>query len=147
MGRAKETFGKKEVRNKKEKKRKDKEKRKLEKKELGKKSFDDMIAWVDENGVITSTQPDLTQKKEIKAENIDVSVPSAKYSNDIKTRFGTIIKYDDSKGFGFIIDKESKESIFVHINDCNFEIKIDNNVKFEIIKGAKGPKAVNVELI
>ena len=48
MARSKETFGKKEVRNKKAKKRKEKEMRKQDRKDQGKKSFDDMIAWVDE---------------------------------------------------------------------------------------------------
>ena len=62
MGRSKETFGKKEVRNKQLKKRKEKEKRRLEKKEQDKKSnFDDMLAWVDENGQICSTPPDLSK--------------------------------------------------------------------------------------
>ena len=76
MGRSKETFGKKEVRNKQAKKRKDKEIRRLEKKEQGKKgSLDDMIAWVDENGVITSTPPDLTRKEENDSEGIETGVP------------------------------------------------------------------------
>ena len=66
MSRSKETFSKKDVRNKQAKKRKEKEQRRLEKKEQGKRNFDDMIAWVDENGVISSTPPDSTKKKEIK---------------------------------------------------------------------------------
>ena len=52
MARSQETFNKKEVRNKKEKKRKDKEKKRLERRDNVKegRSFDDMIAYVDENG-------------------------------------------------------------------------------------------------
>ena len=76
MGRAQESFNKKEVRNKKEKKRKEKEKKRLARKESEKKSsLDDMIAYVDENGNITDTPPDPTKKKEIKAESIDLNVP------------------------------------------------------------------------
>jgi hypothetical protein len=63
MGRSQETFNKKEVKNKKEKKRKDKEKKRLIRKETGKKSsFDDMIAYVDEYGKISSTPPDPSKK-------------------------------------------------------------------------------------
>jgi S-adenosylmethionine hydrolase len=66
MGRSQETFGKKEVRIKKEKKRKDKEqKRALRRSEVKKSSFDDMIAYVDEFGMITSSPPDPGKKTEI----------------------------------------------------------------------------------
>ncbi len=58
MGRSRETYGKKDVRNKQIKKRKEKEKKRMEKKEQGKSSFDDMIAWVDENGQIVETPPE-----------------------------------------------------------------------------------------
>ena len=60
MSRSQETYNKKEVRNKKEKKRKDKEKKRLDRKENATegKSFDDMIAYVDENGRLSSTPPD-----------------------------------------------------------------------------------------
>ena len=59
MGRSQESFNKKEVRKKKEKKRQDKEKKRLARKEGEKKnSLDDMIAYVDENGMITDTPPD-----------------------------------------------------------------------------------------
>ena len=75
MGRSQETFNKKEVRNKKEKKRKEKEKRRLARKE-GEKSggLDDMIAYVDENGMISDTPPDPTKKKDIKLEDISIGV-------------------------------------------------------------------------
>ena len=58
MGRTQETFNKKEVRNKKEKKRKEKEKKKLARKEKEKAGgLDDMIAYVDEHGNLSSTPP------------------------------------------------------------------------------------------
>ncbi|MBN2667707.1 MAG: cold shock domain-containing protein [Bacteroidales bacterium] len=148
MGRAKETLGKKEVRNKQEKKRKDKAKRRLDKKEQGKKgSLDDMVAWVDENGVITSTPPDLTKKVEILAESIEIGVPKAKFRINNKIRAGNVKNFDESKGFGFIIDSDSKESIFVHANDCLESIKTGDKVEFETEKGIKGLKAVNVKPI
>ncbi len=147
MGRSKETFGKKEVRNKKEKKRKEKEKRRLERKEQGTKGLDDMIAWVDENGVISSTPPDLTQKKEIKAENIEIGIPKSEFRINNKIRNGRVNNYDETKGFGFIVDSETNESIFVHINDCEGDIKTGSRVEFETEKGVKGLKAVKVKVL
>jgi len=149
MARSKETFSKKDVRDKRAKKRKEKEKRRLEKKEQGKDSFDDMIAYVDADGNITDTPPDPTvKKKEIKAENIEITVPKAEDRVAVsKTRTGRLKNFDNTKGFGFIIDSESKDSIFVHINDCIDEINIGNRVEFETERGLKGIKAVKVKLI
>ena len=58
-------------------KRAEKQKKKEEKRLSGKtNSFDDMIAYVDENGMITSTPPELNSKKEeIKLEEIIISTP------------------------------------------------------------------------
>lgn len=148
MGRPKETFGKKEIRNKQAKKRKEKAQRKQERKEQGKKgSLDNMMAWVDENGLITSIPPDLSKKKEIKAENIEIGVPKAKFRINNKIRTGRLKNFDEAKGFGFITDSESKASIFVHINDCLEPIKVGARVEFETEKGLKGMKAVKVKPI
>ncbi len=148
MGRAKETFGKKEVRNKQAKKRKEKEQRKQERKEQGKKgSLDDMMAWVDENGMLTSTPPDLSQKKEIKAESIEIGVPKAEFRINNKIRTGRLKNFDESKGFGFITDSDTKESIFVHTNDCLEPLKVGDRVEFETEKGVKGLKALQVKPI
>ena len=73
MGRSQETFKKKDVRAKKAKKRKEKEKKRLARKENEKKhDLDDMIAYVDVNGVISSTPPDPAQKEEIDPDDIDI---------------------------------------------------------------------------
>lgn len=146
MGRSKETFGKKEVRNKQAKKRKEKEKRRQEKKEQGKSSFDDMLAWVDENGQISSTPPDISKKSEIDAESIEVSVPKSEETVRDKTLKGRIETFNESKGFGFI-KCDLRESVFVHINDCLDEIRAGDMVEFETGRGTKGIKAINVKLI
>ena len=148
MGRAQETFFKKEVRNKKEKKKKEKEAKRLAKKEQGKSSMDDMMAYVDENGMITDTPPDPNKKKTvIKAENIEISIPKSEaVSLTDSIRKGTVSFFNDSKGFGFIVDSETKESIFVHVNNTEEEIKENNLVSFEVEMGPKGPNAVRVKL-
>lgn len=149
MGRPRETFNKKEVRSRKEKKRKEKEKRRQARKEEdSKSSLDDMIAYVDQNGNITSTPPDPDDHEEIKAEDIEVSVPSKEDRDDYNPiRKGRVTFFNDEKGYGFIKDMETNESVFVHINQTNEPIQIDNIVKFEIEKGPKGLTAVNVSVV
>ena len=148
MARSQETFNKKEVRNKKEKKKKEKEKKRLARKESEKKSgLDDMIAYVDEHGNITSTPPDPTKKKDIKLEDIEVGIPASDSAEDSDPiREGIVTFFNDSKGFGFIKDKETKESVFVHVNNVLEDIKEGNAVTFEVEMGHKGPIAVQVKL-
>jgi cold shock CspA family protein len=148
MGRSQETFSKKEVRNKKEKKRKEKEQKRAKKKTEDKKSsFDDMIAYVDEFGMITSTPPDPTKKTVINAESIELKITK----NNPKTapdfvRKGVVTFFNESKGYGFIRDLESHQSVFVHANNLLEPVKENNVVIFELGKGPKGPSAMKVKL-
>ena len=149
MGRSQESFNKKEIENRKEKKRKEKEKKKLARKESEKKSsLDDMIAYVDENGMLTSTLPDPSKKKKTKLEDIEISVPKRDPAQNYDPiRKGTVSFFNDSKGYGFIRDSETKESVFVHVNNLLEEIKEGNAVSFEVEMGQKGPTAVKVKLV
>lgn len=148
MGRSQETFNKKEVRNKKEKKRKEKEKKRLARKESEKSGgMDDMIAYVDENGMITTTPPDPNKKKDFKLEDIEIGIPKRDSTqNDDPVKKGVVSFFNESKGYGFIREMETKESVFVHINNILEEIKEGNLVSFEVEMGHKGPTAVNVKL-
>ncbi len=148
MGRSQESFQKKEVRSKKEKKRKEKEKKRLAKREQEKTSLDDMIAYVDENGNITDTPPDPEKKTETKLEDIEVSVPKKDSSADENpVRTGRVSFFNHSKGFGFIKDSQTRESVFVHVNDTLDEIAEGDEVSFEMIKGQKGPAAIQVRKV
>lgn len=148
MGRSRERFSKKEVRNKKEKKRKEKEKKRLARKETEKRSgLDDMIAYVDENGNITSSPPDPNKKEDIKIEDIEISPPKRDSSQTPNTiRNGILTFLNESKGFGFIKDSDTKESVFVHVSDLLEDIKEGNAVSFEAVRGQKGLAATNVKL-
>ena len=146
MGRSQESFNKKDVRNKKEKKRKEKAAKKLAKREGEKSSFDDMIAYVDENGVITSEPIDPTLKTEIKLEDIEISVPKGSDEEVDPIRKGTITFFNESKGFGFIKDLETKQDVFVHANNVIGEIKEGNLVTYEVEMGQRGPNAVRVQI-
>jgi cold shock CspA family protein len=148
MGRSQETFSKKEVRNKKEKKRKEKELKRAKKKIGAKKSsFDDMIAYVDEFGMISSTPPDPDKKTVVDADSIELKITK----NNPETvpdyiRKGVVTFFNDSKGYGFIRDQDSHQSVFVHANSLLEPIKETDVVIFEITKGPKGPSATKVKL-
>ena len=149
MGRSQESFNKKEVRKKKEKKRQDKEKKRMARKEGEKKGgLDAMIAYVDENGMLTDTPPDPKAKKKTKVEDIEVSIPKQDdtYKAD-PIRKGKLTFWNDSKGYGFIRDSESQVSVFVHVNEFQDDIMEGNTVSFEVEKGLKGPAAVRVKLV
>lgn len=149
MGRSKETWNKKETAKKKQKKRKDKEQRREEKKSQANEgsSLDDMIAYVDEEGNITSTPPDPTRKKKIKQEDIEVSVPKQDADEPTETiRKGTVKFFNEAKGYGFIKEDKTQDSIFVHVNGLVDPITENDKVTFEVTMGQRGPNAINVKL-
>lgn len=147
MGRSQESFNKKNVRNRKEKKRKEKEEKRIAKKDGEKKTgLDDMIAYVDEHGRITDVPPDPSKKEEIDAEDIELGVPSREVDEEIKIRKGIVSFFNDAKGYGFIKDLETKQNLFVHVNNTLEQIKEGNLVAFEVATGQKGPVAINVKL-
>lgn len=149
MGRSQETFNKKEVRNKKEKKRKEKEAVRFAKRDKEKSgSLDDMIAYVDENGMISETPPDPEAKKAVKSEDIEINIPKREdIVDDDPIRKGTVTFFNDSKGYGFIRDSKTGESLFVHANNLLEDIKDNNMVNFEVEMGQKGPVAVKVKIL
>lgn len=61
---------------------------------------------------------------------------------------GIVKFFNDEKGFGFIIDDESKKEYFVHISGLVSEsIKEGDFVEFELKEGKKGLNAVSVQVI
>ncbi len=148
MGRSQETFSKKENEKKKQKKKKEKEERREERKANASNgnSLDEMIAYVDADGNITDTPPDPNQKKkEIKHEDIQLGATKREDIEEDTVRTGIVSFFNDSKGYGFIRDKNTQESIFVHMNGLTEPIKENNKVTFEIERGPKGLNAVNVK--
>lgn len=150
MGKSKETVNKKETEKKKQKKKKDKEQKRLDRKANAKEgnSLDDMIMYVDEDGNFTSTPPDPTKKRKINGEDIIIGVPKqeAEEPADV-VRKGKVTFFNDSKGYGFIKDMETQESVFVHLNGLIDRITENDKVTFEVEMGMKGPNAVKVKLV
>ena len=60
---------------------------------------------------------------------------------------GTVKFFNESKGFGFIIEEDSKKEYFVHVSGLIDEIKEGDQVEFELKEGKKGLNAVNVKVI
>jgi len=60
---------------------------------------------------------------------------------------GTVKFFNDSKGFGFIIEDDSKKEYFVHVSGLVDEIKEGDTVEFELKEGKKGLNAVNVKVV
>ena len=60
---------------------------------------------------------------------------------------GTVKFFNDSKGFGFVIDDETKTEYFVHVSGLIDEIREDDQVEFELKEGRNGLNAVNVKVV
>ena len=125
--------------------RAEKQKRKEEKKLSPKaNSLDDMIAYVDENGMITSTPPtENIKKEEIKQEEIVISNPKKEKEIPIVMK-GRVEFFNTSKGFGFIKDLSGIEKYFFHVNNVMADISENDIVTFDLERGIKGMNAVNI---
>lgn len=60
---------------------------------------------------------------------------------------GTVKFFNSSKGFGFIIEDESKKEYFVHVSGLLDEIQEGDTVEFDLAEGKKGLNAVKVKRI
>jgi CspA family cold shock protein len=62
---------------------------------------------------------------------------------------GTIARWFDWRGYGFIDVDGSEKDVFVHSADVkgSYSIRQGEKVEFDIIDTYKGPKAVNVQVI
>jgi cold shock CspA family protein len=148
MAKSKESFSKQEKEKKKAKQKQEKQERKEARKATNKgTSLEDMLAYIDEDGNITSTPPDPSKKKEISLEEIQVGVPRQQEIEEPADGLhrGVVKFFNESKGYGFIIDQRTQESVFVHIRQLQEPIKERDKVVFEIEQGQKGPSAVNVK--
>ena len=63
---------------------------------------------------------------------------------------GTVKWFNNQKGYGFITAEDGKD-VFVHFSGLNMKgfktLEEGASVEFDITDGAKGPQAVNVEVV
>ncbi|MBL7798383.1 MAG: cold shock domain-containing protein [Saprospiraceae bacterium] len=59
---------------------------------------------------------------------------------------GTVKFFNNTKGFGFIVDSGTGEEIFVHVSGLVDDIREGDTVTFDTQRGKKGMNAVNVKL-
>lgn len=148
MAKSKETFNKKEKEKKRLKQRQEK-KEKMEQRKANAtkgKSLDDMIAYLDEDGNLSSTPPDPKKRKVFKAEDVQISVPKYEAEEGADAPLeGKVSYFDASKGFGFINIAQTGERVFVHVNQLTEPISENDQVSFEVESGPKGLSAINVK--
>ena len=59
---------------------------------------------------------------------------------------GTVKFYHESKGFGFIVEENTNQEVFVHTTGLLDKIRNGDAVTFETKRGKKGMTAVEVKL-
>ncbi|NJP64874.1 cold shock domain-containing protein [Streptomyces spiramenti] len=63
---------------------------------------------------------------------------------------GKILRFDEVRGYGFIVPEEGHEDVFMHANDLMGEkylYQAGREVEFEMEMGDKGPKASRIRLV
>ena len=61
---------------------------------------------------------------------------------------GTVLRFFDQKGFGFIQPDGGGKDLFVHINEVEGgQLEAGDNDEFEVTDGRKGPQASNVKVV
>ena len=138
----------------KEKKRLKQRQEKAEKMELRKanakkgRPLEEMMAYLDENGNLSATPADPRKIKTFRSEDMQTGTPKLEDRvQEDPVRTGIVTFFNDAKGFGFIKDSNTQESVFIHANQLTERIAQNDKVNFEVEMGAKGPSATNVKKI
>jgi len=57
---------------------------------------------------------------------------------------GKVKFFNERKGFGFIMDDETQQDVFVHVSGLVDKIREDDRVSFDVTEDNRGKKAINV---
>ncbi len=60
---------------------------------------------------------------------------------------GTVKFFNETKGFGFIVEDDSNKEHFVHVSGLIDEVKEGDEVEFELKEGRKGLNAIDVKVV
>lgn len=141
-----DTFNKKALQQKKAKKKKDKLERREERKmnnDKG-KSLEEMTVYLDEYGQITDVPPDKQKRKKINLEDIQLGA-AASQSDTVYN--GMISLYFTDKGYGFITEDHTRETVFVHNNNILDSVSEKVRVQYKKSKTPKGFEAIEVRIL
>ena len=139
------TFEKREKEKKRLQKKQEKQRKKEERKAHATDGgLDSMMAYVDENGMLTDTPPDPSKRVEIDASEIELGIPRREKEEVDPMHSGKVDFFDTSKGFGFINEDGGHNRYFVHISGMLDEIREGDKVTYELERGPKGMNAVRV---
>ena len=141
-----DSFSKKEKIKKREKKKQDKAQKMEDRKTDNNKgkSLESMMVYVDHLGNFTSVPPDQQVKIEIDPEEIQLGAAPV-HEEPQGQKSGTVSTFFADKGYGFIIDDQTKESIFVHSNQLSEPIKERDKVLYDKERTSRGLTAINVK--
>lgn len=144
-----ETFSKRERRKKKIEKKRDKELRREERRNTAtkRKTLEEMMAYVDENGNLSDTPPDPKNAYKAAADNIAIAIPKATPADAEALLTGVVSYYDPAKGYGFIVNEQTKERLFVHVTGLaqpTMELNMGDNVSYTATRSDRGMQAVSV---
>lgn len=102
-----------------------------------------MIAYVDENGVISSTPPQVKSKSTNEpASTVNNGGREKNKTSEIK---GRIEHINTEKGYGFIKELAQTNKYFFHVSGLIDAVQVGDAVLFDLERGKKGLNAVNVK--
>lgn len=90
----------------------DEQRKREERQSSGSRNFEEMLAYVDETGVLHTTPPEVGEREEIDASQIEVSVPRRSEPEEIVPFEVRVEYFDAAKGYGFIRNSDNGEKYF-----------------------------------
>lgn len=64
----------------------------------------------------------------------------------ISMQTGIVKFFNETKGFGFVVDDVSGQEIFLHVTGLNgTKVRENDRIEFETVEGRKGLNAINVK--
>lgn len=143
-----ESFSKKEKKNKKAKAKIEKAQKMLDRKSNNDKGkpLEEMLAFVDENGNLSSVPP-RQGNEDVTMQELTAVAKSRHRPVVEATRTGFVSYFNQAKGFGFITDDNARENVFFHANQLTELLKEKDRVSFTREKTPRGFSAVDLKRI